>query len=60
VSDVDVFIEIDPTSGFSLFDLIGIKHFLEDQLNAEVDVAMRDGLHPRLRKRIENSAIKVF
>jgi predicted nucleotidyltransferase len=60
VSDVDVFIEYDRAKRFSLFDLVGIKHALEDSLNAEVDVATRDGLHPVLKKRIERSAIRVF
>ena len=60
ISDVDVFIEYDQAKKFSLFDLVGIKQTLEDRLNAEVDVATRDGLHPVLRKRIERSAIHVF
>jgi predicted nucleotidyltransferase len=60
VSDVDVFVEYDTSKSFDLFDLVGIKHALEDRLNAEVDVATRDGLHPMLRKRIERSAIQVF
>jgi len=60
ISDVDVFIEYDKSKRFSLFELVGIKQALEDSLNAEVDVATRDGLHPVLKKRIERSAIRVF
>lgn len=59
-SDVDVFIEYNPRSRFSLFDLVGIKQYLEEELHASVDVATRDGLHPMLRGRIEKSAIRVF
>lgn len=59
-SDIDVFVEYDPGSHFSLFELVGIKQALEDHVGGEVHIATRDGLRPRLRKRIEASAIKVF
>ncbi|AWN49657.1 DNA polymerase III subunit beta [Methylobacterium terrae] len=59
-SDLDLFIDYDPESCFNGFDLVGIKLFLEDQLGRAVDVTTRDSLHPRLRERIERSAVKVF
>ncbi|KTS38982.1 DNA polymerase III subunit beta [Methylobacterium indicum] len=59
-SDLDLFIDDDPESRFNGFDLVGIKLFLEDQLGTEIDVTTRDGLHPRLRERIERSAVRVF
>lgn len=59
-SDLDLFIDYDPSSRFNAFDLIGIKLFLEDELHARVDVTTRDGLHPRLRYGIEQSAVRVF
>ena len=59
-SDIDVFIDYDPSGKFNAFDLIGIKFLLEDHFHLPVDLATRDGLHPRLRERIEQSAIRVF
>ncbi|EUC01245.1 DNA polymerase beta domain protein region [Rhizobium sp. CF080] len=59
-SDLDLFIDYDPDKKFSLFDLVGIKLFLEDKLATEVDVTTRDSLHPMLKDRIENSALQVF
>jgi predicted nucleotidyltransferase len=59
-SDLDLFIDYDPASRFNAFDLIGIKLLLENELGSPVDVTTRDGLHPRLRGRIEKSALKVF
>jgi uncharacterized protein len=59
-SDIDVFIDYDQSSKFNAFDLIGIKFLLEDHFGLPVDLATRDGLHPRLRERIEQSAIRVF
>ncbi|KMO35008.1 DNA polymerase III subunit beta [Methylobacterium tarhaniae] len=59
-SDLDLFIDDDPESRFNGLDLVGIKLFLEDRLGTEVDATTRDSLHPRLRERIERSAVKVF
>lgn len=59
-SDLDLFTDYDPASRFNAFDLVGIKLFLEDELHSPVDLATRDGLHPRLREGIEKSALKVF
>jgi predicted nucleotidyltransferase len=59
-SDVDLFVDYDPKKKFSLVDLVGIKLLLEDALGVAVDVATRDGLHPMLRKDIEQSAVRVF
>ncbi len=59
-SDVDLFIDYDLERRFSLVDLASIKFFLEDALAAEVDVTTRDSLHPRLKDKIETSAIRIF
>jgi len=59
-SDLDLFIDYDPTSRFNAFDLVGIKIFLEDEFELPVDVTTRDSLHPMLKKRIEQSALQVF
>ena len=58
-SDLDVFVEYDP-SRFTLFELAGIKVLLEEELGIVVGVTTRDSLHPMLRNRIEQSAIRVF
>lgn len=59
-SDIDLFIDYDVSSRFSLLDLVGIKLFLEDELQLPVDVTTRDSLHPLLRDSIQNAAIRVF
>jgi uncharacterized protein len=59
-SDIDIFVDFDSKGHFSMFDLIDIKHALEDQTGLPVDVTTRDGLHPRLRTKIEQSAVRVF
>jgi predicted nucleotidyltransferase len=59
-SDIDVLIDFESGTGFSLLNIVGIKQKLEEELGVEVDLATRDALHPRLRNNIESSAIKVF
>jgi uncharacterized protein len=59
-SDIDIFIDYDSQRHFNLFDLMEIKYVLEDETGNPVDVTTRDGLHPRLRAKIEQSAIRVF
>lgn len=59
-SDLDLFIDYDPGTRFSLLDLVGIKQFLEEELAMEIDITTRNSLHPMLRADIEQSAIRVF
>jgi predicted nucleotidyltransferase len=59
-SDLDLFIDYDPESQFSLLDLAGIKVFLDEELGIETDVTTRGGLHPMLKEKIERSAIRIF
>lgn len=59
-SDLDIFIDYDPGRRFSLIDLVGIKQFLEEELEVDVDVTTRNSLHPMLRTDIEQSAVRIF
>jgi uncharacterized protein len=59
-SDVDVFIELDPTKKIGLFELFDIEEQLEKALGTKVDLGTRTGLHPVLKRDIEQSAIRVF
>ncbi len=42
-SDLDLFIDYDRQRKFSLLDLVGIKLFLEEELQMPVDVMTGDG-----------------
>jgi len=59
-SDLDLFLDYDQASRFNAFDLVGIKLMLEEQLHMPVDLTTRDGLHPRLRAKIEKTATRIF
>jgi len=59
-SDIDLFVDYDEASRFSLIELVGIKQLLEQRLGVPVDVTTRDSLDPLLRDRIEASAERIF
>ena len=59
-SDLDLFIEYDLESRFSLIDLVGIQQLLESQLGRTVDLTTRDSLNPLLKAGIEASALRIF
>ena len=59
-SDIDVLIDIDSTTRFSLIDLVSVKDYLEDRLGRSVDVVTRGGLEPAIKDRVLREAEKVF
>jgi predicted nucleotidyltransferase len=59
-SDLDIFVDYDPETRFSLLDLAAIKVLLEEEIGVEVDVTTRDSLHPMLRDDIERSAVRIL
>jgi predicted nucleotidyltransferase len=58
-SDVDLFFDYE-RGKFGLFELMDVRERAADILGRQADVMTRDGLHPRLRKWIEESAGRVF
>ncbi len=59
-SDVDVLIDVEDASRFSLMDRIGVMHLLGDRLGLPVDVSRRDTLNSLVRARMMMEAIKIF
>lgn len=60
-SDVDLIADIDRRTRFSLLDLVGLQHFLQDLLGRKVDVGTTvEKMRPRMRERFEADAIEVF
>lgn len=59
-SDIDVFVDYDPESRFSLLNLSGIRLIVMDELNREVDITTRSSLRPPLRDKILADAVRVL
>jgi uncharacterized protein len=59
-SDVDLAIDVDPNSRFSLVTEGSIAHDLEQWLKRGVDLGTRTALRPSLRGEFERDAVRVF
>lgn len=59
-SDVDVFVERDPSKRFGFIELTELEFLLRDILSADIDLATRTALHPMIRRNIEKDAVKVL
>jgi predicted nucleotidyltransferase len=53
-SDVDVLVDLEP--GSDLFDLIAIKHGIEDLLGREVHIVTEEAISPSFRDEIIRTA----
>lgn len=58
-SDVDLFFDHEK-GGLGLFELMEVRERAAAILGQKADVMTRNSLHPRLRQRIEASAVRVF
>lgn len=59
-SDIDIFVDRDPTKNVGLIEFSNLEFLLEETLGTGVDLCTRAALHPALRETIEKTAIKVF
>jgi predicted nucleotidyltransferase len=58
-SDVDLLVEFMPNDK-SLFDLIRLKHRLEDTLGVSVDINTSAAVHPSLRTFIDRDKVRIL
>jgi hypothetical protein len=59
-SDIDVLIEVEPDSRFSLLNLIGVEHIIKDVTGLPAQATMRRSLDPRMAERIADDIVEVF
>ena len=57
-SDIDILVEIEKGHK-DLFNFLSLKEYLENLLNAEVDLVMKKGIKPRLKEVILKEVIYV-
>jgi uncharacterized protein len=58
-SDVDLFFDYEKGK-LGLFELMDVKDYAARILGHKTDIMTRDSLHKTLRRRIEDTAIRVF
>lgn len=59
-SDIDVLVEVEPDASFSLLNLIGVEHIIEDATGLPAQATMRRSLPPRFAERIADDVVEVF
>ena len=59
-SDIDVLIEVEPDASFSILNLIGVEHIIEDATGLQAQATMRRSIPPRFAQRIADDILEVF
>lgn len=59
-SDIDLVVEIDESRKFSLLDLIGVGHIIEDRLGIEANLFMRRSLDESFQRTVHRDQVPVF
>ena len=59
-SDVDLLIEIDEGRKFSLLDLVGVGHIIEDNLGMPASIVMRRSITDEFAEETRNELVEVF
>jgi uncharacterized protein len=59
-SDIDVLIEVEPDASFSLLNLIGVEHIIEDATGLPAQASMRRSIPDRFAQRIADDLVEVF
>ena len=59
-SDIDLVIEVDEGKKFSLLDLVGVHHIVEDAVRLSAHVTMRRSLRPSLLASVVRDGLTVL
>ena len=59
-SDLDILVDVAPSRKFSLLDLIGVCHTIEDSLGMHTNAVMRRSLEPEMADEIHSDVVEVF
>jgi predicted nucleotidyltransferase len=59
-SDLDVLVDVAPDASFSLLNLIGVEHIIEDATGLQAQATMRRSLPPRFAERIADEILEVL
>jgi predicted nucleotidyltransferase len=59
-SDVDVAIKVDPNVKFSLLDVVGVKHLIEDNVGLSGNIFMHRSLSPDFLAELHRDGVEIF
>ena len=59
-SYIDILIEVEPDASFSILNLIGVEHIIEDATGLQTQATMRRSIPSRFAQRIADDILEVF
>lgn len=59
-SDLDLLLEVDPASRFSILNLVGVERIIEQALGIQTNAFMRRSLDDGFRDSVKNDVIEIF
>ena len=59
-SDIDILVNIKPDASFSVLDLIGVQHIIEDATGLKAQATLRRSIPDRFAKQIADDLVEVF
>lgn len=59
-SDIDLLLDVDPDSRFSILDLVGVEHLVADTTGVAANAFMRRSLDENFRSTIRSEVVEVF
>lgn len=59
-SDIDVMIDVDEAARFSLLNLVGVEHVIQDNLGLPANAFMRRSLDEGFRQSTKRDVVEVF
>jgi|SRR5581483_11241286 predicted nucleotidyltransferase len=59
-SDLDILIDVEPDASFSILNLIGVEHIIQDATGLQTQATMRRSMQPRFAQRIADDLLEVF
>jgi len=59
-SDLDLLLEVDPNSSFSILNLVGVEHLVQEATGISANAFMRRSLDPAFRQSIVADVVEVF
>jgi uncharacterized protein len=59
-SDIDILVEFAPGACVTVFDYVGVKHYILGLFEVPVDVIDSDALKPRLREGVARDSLYAF
>ncbi|WP_414649959.1 nucleotidyltransferase domain-containing protein [Devosia sp.] len=59
-SDVDLVVDVDAGRKFSLIDLVGVVHTVEDRVGLDANIFMRRSLDAAFRTTVDRDQVVIF